>query len=75
MPGVHKLASDSGHTYAWCAETRLRFGTYLCMVCINPPQIQGILMYGVHKYVPVLGHINEIPKWSDTNFIRANMNQ
>jgi hypothetical protein len=42
------------------------------MVCINPPQIQGILMYGVHKYVPVLGHINEIPKWSDTNFIRAN---
>ena len=52
MHGVQKPASDSGHTYAWCAETCLRSRAYLCMGCIDPPQIQGISMHGVHKRVP-----------------------
>jgi len=51
MHGVQKPASDSGHTYAWCAETCLRSRAYLCTVCINLPQIQGISMHGVQKPV------------------------
>ena len=67
MHRVQKLASDSGHIYARDAETRLRFRAYLCPGCRNMPQIQGILMPGVHKRVPDLGHINELSKWFALN--------
>ena len=56
MHGVHKLASDSGHTYAWGAETCLRFRTYLCIGCRNMPQIRDILMHGVQKLASDSGH-------------------
>jgi hypothetical protein len=62
MLGVQKHASDSGHIYAWGAETRLRFGADLCMGCRNVPRIQGRLLHGVHNVPPDLGLINEIPK-------------
>ena len=57
MHGVQKPASDLGHTYARCAETRPRFKAYLCTVCRNPPQIQGIFMHGVQKPASDSGHI------------------
>ena len=57
MHGVQKLASVSGHIYAWCAETCLRFRAHLCMVCRNLPQIQGISMHGVQKLASDSGDI------------------
>ena len=47
MHGVQKPASDSGHIYARCAETHLRFR----------PQIQDTFMHGVQKLASDSGHI------------------
>ena len=63
MHGVQKRASDSGHIYAWGAETCLRFRAYLCMGCRNPPQFQGILMHGVHKLASDSGQTFQTLEW------------
>ena len=57
MHGVQKRASDSGHTYAWGAETCLRFRAYLCTGCRNLSEIQGKSMHGVQKLASDSGHI------------------
>ena len=49
MPCVQKPASDLRDIYALCAETSLRFKTYICPVCRNQPQFQGTFMHGVHN--------------------------
>ena len=61
MHGVHKLVSVLWHIYALGVETCLSFRAYLCMGCINVPQIQGIFLHGVHNVPQDLGQINEIP--------------
>ena len=33
------------------------------MGCRSLPETWGMFMHGVHKSVPNLEHINEIPKW------------
>ena len=41
MPGVQEPDSDSRHTYAHGAETRLKTKAHLCTVCRDMTQIQG----------------------------------
>jgi len=39
-----------------CAKVCLKSGAQHCTVCINVPQIQDILMHGVHKRASDSGH-------------------